>query len=906
MQKRLIIIDGNSLLNRAYYAMQRPMMTKEGLYTHGVYGFLNMLTKIQNDYEHDYIVVSFDRKAPTFRHTEYAEYKAGRKKMSPELAMQIPLLKDLLLAMNVKILEIDGFEADDIIGTVAKKGESEGLIPLIITGDKDALQLATDITKILITKKGTTDFDIYDKNAVIEKYGFEPQKLIDFKGLMGDQSDNIPGVPGVGEKTAQKLMIEYGSLEALIEASSTIKNEKLREKIEENQMIALMSKRLAEINVNVPISINFDELKAVEPDYNKLIEIYVKLEFNSFLKKLHITDKILKPENSTAKKHENVIDKRAVIKTKEDLAELAKDIEISKSLTLKVFTDNNHKDIPEIFGIGLVVGPSCYYMNCGANGELCFSTTNGATKLTQGFFDILAEKLPKVNGHNLIIDYYALFANGFTGEFNTEFDTEIAQYLLDSSKSNYDLKTLMLEHFNENLEDENTILDSNAQLDLFADTSKNYLEYTEIWCNAVNSLKSVLQSRIDGTDIEKVFYEVELPLIEVMANMETHGFKADKQILKDIGNEITSEINELSSKIIESAGVEFNINSPQQLGNVLFERLNLPTGKKIKSGYSTNAEVLEKLADKHPIIPMILRYRTLAKLRNTYIDGMIPLFHVDGKIHAHFRQTAAATGRLSCAEPNLQNIPVRQEEGRKIRKAFVPTSDEHVLVGADYSQIELRVLAHMSGDPGLISAFNSDDDIHKLTAAKVFGIPENEVTQRQRNSAKAVNFGVIYGMSSFGLSSELHIDVKDAKKYIAEYFKKYVAVKRFLDEQVVFGKKNGYVKTLMNRRRMIPELYSSNFMMRQFGERLAMNSPIQGSAADIIKIAMVNVYRALRVGNFKSKLIVQVHDELIVETARDELDAVKSLLVQNMENAMNLDVKLSVGISDGQSWYELK
>ena len=913
MDKRLIIIDGNSLLNRAYYAMQRPMMTKEGLYTQGVYGFLNMLTKIQGDYGHDYIVVTFDRKAPTFRHLEYSEYKAGRKKMPPELAMQMPLLKDVLLAMNIKMLEIDGYEADDIIGTVARKGESDGLIPLIITGDKDALQLATDVTKILITKKGISDFEIYDKDAVFEKYGFGPEQLIDFKGLMGDQSDNIPGLPGVGEKTAQKLILEYGSIEGLIASSDTIKNEKLKEKIEENQMLAIMSKKLATINTNVPIPIDFNEFKVIEPDYNELIDVYVKLEFNSFLKKLDLSGKSLQNESVNIPKPENQFTEKTIIQSKDELNSLAVHINKTKCLILKVFTDNSHKNIPEIFGIGLGVENTCYFIN------------GSEQELIKEFFEVLEvlsedpennsrcnsnDSMPAnkiaIFGHNLIVDYYALFANGFKGALITGFDTEIAQYVLDSGKSNYELKTLMLEYFGENFEDEKSFFEANGQLDLFSDTDKSYLDYTEIWCSAVNALQCVLKSKIDGTELEEVYYDVELPLIEVMANMESCGFKVDKKVLEDAGREISTEINELSSKIFEFADTEFNINSPQQLGTILFEKLELPTGKKTKSGYSTNAEVLDKLIDKHPIIPLILRYRTIAKLRSTYIDGMISLIHTGGKIHAHFRQTVTATGRLSCTEPNLQNIPVRQEEGRKIRKAFVASRDENFLLGADYSQIELRILAHMSGDTELISAFNNGVDIHKLTASKVLGIPENEVTQAQRSDAKAVNFGVIYGMSSFGLGAELHIPVKKAETYIQEYFKKYVAVKQFLDDQVALGKKNGYVKTLINRRRMIPEINSSNYMVRQFGERLAMNSPIQGSAADIIKIAMINVYRALRDGGFKSKLILQVHDELIIETTKDELEKVKSLLVQNMENAMELSVKLSVGISEGKSWYELK
>ena len=894
MEKRLVIIDGNSLINRAYYAMQRPMITKEGLYTHGVYGFLNMLAKIQKDYEHGYIAVSFDRKAPTFRHLEYSEYKAGRKKMPPELAMQLPLLKEVLEAMNIKMLEMDGYEADDIIGTVARKAESEGLVPLIITGDKDELQLATDITKIIITKKGITDFEIYDKDAMVEKYGFTPEQFIDFKGLMGDQSDNIPGIPGVGEKTAQKLLLEFGSIEALIESSGKIENEKLRAKVEENQMIALMSKRLATINTNVPVSIDFEEFKAGGPDYNKLIEVYVKLEFNSFLKKLKISDKSENAPEISAEKPDNIITGKTIIRTKSELDELEKHIISTGNITLKVFNDRNHRDIPEIFGIGALAGGLCCYLS----GE--------EQELIEDFLDMLSEKAPSITGHNLIVDYYALFANGFKGYLNTEFDTEIAQYVLEPSKSNYELKTLLLEYFNEEIEDEKSFMSSNAQLDLFADSSSRYLDYTEVWCGSVNALKSIMSDKIDAENLGKVYYDVELPLVEVMADMESRGFKIHKEVLEDAGNDISRQIDKLSSEIFEHAGEAFNINSPQQLGNILFEKLGLPTGKKLKTGYSTNAEVLEKLADKHPVIELILRYRFLAKLKGTYIDGLIPLIHRDGKIHAHFRQTVTATGRLSCTEPNLQNIPVRQEEGRIIRKAFVSSGDDYFLAGADYSQIELRILAHMSGDPELTEAFNKGDDIHKLTASKVLGIPEDEVTSAQRSGAKAVNFGVIYGMSGFGLSSELHITRKEAEKYIEEYFKKYTSVKKFMDGQVAFGKSNGYVKTLMGRKRFIPEINSSNYMTRQFGERLAMNSPIQGSAADIIKIAMINVYRALRGEGLKSKLILQVHDELIIEAACDELETVKALLARNMESAMDLSVKLAAGISEGKNWYDLK
>ena len=877
MDNRIVIIDGHSLLNRAYYAIQKPMMTKEGLYTHGVYGFLNMLAKIQNDYEPGYIAVSFDRKAPTFRHIEYAEYKAGRKKMPPELAMQLPLLKEALAAMNIKMLEMDGYEADDIIGTVAFAAENEGLTPLIITGDRDELQLVTDVTKVVITRKGISEFDIFDRNAMIEKYGFPPERFVDYKSLMGDQSDNIPGIPGVGEKTAQKLVIEFGSLENLIDSADKIENEKLRVKIEENIQLALMSKKLAAIDVNVPIAIDFEELKVTEPDYNKLIEVYVKLEFNSFLKRLKTTDKSVKksPENAE-KKQDAAVYEKMIIGATGDFLYLKEQAEASNGITLKVYNDKNHRDTPEIYGIGVLAAETCFFID-------------GAEKgLIEVFLKFLSEKKPRIKGHNLINDYYALLANGYTGAFNTEFDTAIAQYALEPGKSNYDLKILMFEYFNEEIEDER------------ADAG-----YTAIWCGAVNSLAGVISQKIEQENLGGVLYEIELPLVEVLADMEAQGFCADEKALFDIGREISAEIEKISKEIFIYAGSEFNINSPQQLGHVLFEKLNLPTGKKLKTGYSTNAEVLEKLTDKHPVIGLILRYRFLAKLKGTYIDGLIPLIHRDGKIHAHLQQTVTATGRLSCTEPNLQNIPIRQEEGRAIRKAFVSSGDKF-LVGADYSQIELRVLAHMSGDPELIEAFNKGLDIHRLTASKVLGIPEEEVTQEQRGDAKAVNFGVIYGMSGFGLSTELGITRREAERYIEDYFRKYTSVKRFMDEQVAAGKRDGYVKTIAGRKRAIPEINASNFMTRQLGERLAMNSPIQGSAADIIKIAMINVFSALREAGLKSKLILQVHDELIIETAAEEREEVKKLLNENMEKAMSLSVKLSAGISEGKSWFDLK
>lgn len=887
MEKTIVIIDGNSLINRAYYAMQRPMITKEGLYTQGIYGFLNMLTKIEKDYEPGYITVAFDLKAPTFRHKEYKEYKAGRKKMPPELAMQMPLLKEVLTAMNIKLLEMEGFEADDIIGTVAREAEEQGLEPLIITGDKDELQLATDKTKVIITKKGISQFEIYDHQAMVDKYGFTPQQFIDFKGLMGDQSDNIPGIPGVGEKTAQKLILEYGNVETLIASTDQISSPKMRAKIEDNVQLALMSKRLATINTHVPIEIDLDEFLLEEPDYDKLIEIYTKLEFNSFLKKLDKGSvKMAAAETSidTEQVEKNLIRKMEALNT----------MDLTDEIAVKVLGDNNHVGKPQVFGLGIMTTDNrYYYVSCEQEGMLPALTA------------MFNEKKPRFIGHDLKNDYYMLMRYGLES-CDSAFDTAIGQYVLESGRSNYNLKTLAYEYFHESLEDEKEFFENNSQVDLFTDSTENYSSYGLRWCAAVLSLKPVLEGKIHQEDLEKVLYEVELPLIEVMAAMEREGVTVDRSELTGLGEVITAQVETITEKIYELAGESFNINSPAQLGPILFEKLGLTAGKKTKRGYSTSAETLEKIIDEHEIVPLILEYRTLTKLNSTYIEGLLPLIDEEGRIHAHFNQTVTTTGRISCTEPNLQNIPIRQAFGRQLRKAFVPESEGYTLVGADYSQIELRVLAHMAEDPALIEAFNQGEDIHRTTAANVLGVPKEQITIEERSRAKAVNFGVIYGMSSFGLSSELHISRKEADAYIKAYFEKHAAVKTFMDQQVQQCKEQGYVTTIMGRKRYINEIGASNYMVRQVGERLAMNSPIQGSAADIIKIAMIKVYQQIRERGLRSRLILQVHDELIIETCKEEEAVIEKLLVENMENAIELKARLIVDLNQGDSWYDLK
>lgn len=884
MKNRIIIIDGNSLLNRAYYAMQRPMITKEGLYTQGVYGFLNMLQKIKRDYESGYIAVAFDRKAPTFRHLEYQDYKAGRKKMPPELAMQLPLLKEVLMAMKIRILEIDGFEADDIIGTVSREAEENGLIPLIITGDKDELQLASKTTKVIITRKGISEFDIYDHEAMVAAYGFTPTQFIDYKGLMGDPSDNIPGLPGVGEKTAKKLVQEYGTIENLLEHLEEIQNQRLRQIIEEHQQQARMSKRLATIVREVPIEVDFAEYEWETPDRDKLVELYLKLEFNSFLKKLSqpavennsaAPEPVLEQAVPKIQANHDQISFDAMISMNQTLgvSEFQKRATLESEVVIKVFGDGSHVSEPAIYGVALL-----------HDGNFYFVQPEGVSELIK----IIGDRRLKLVGHDLKDDYYSLFWQGMT-EFNTGYDTAIAQYLLDSSRSNYSLKVLAQEYCRQELIESEDLVANGLS-----------------WCNLVHMIKTVQEPRIHAEGMSQIFQDVELPLIESMAYLEYVGFTVNAVELNKTGAYINQKIEEMTSRIYELAGETFNINSPAQLGPILFDKLGLPTGKKTKTGYSTNAEVLENLREQHEIVPLILEYRMLTKLRGTYIDGLLPLIHKDGKIHAHFNQTVAATGRISSNEPNLQNIPIRQEPGRSIRKAFVPSSSDYILMGADYSQIELRILAHLSQDPALIEAFNSGDDIHKITASRVLGVPEDQITIADRTKAKAVNFGVIYGMSAFGLSSELNIPRKEAESYINEYFAKHEKVKEFMDTLVASAKANGYVTTILGRKRYIPEITASNYMVRQLGERLAMNSPIQGSAADIIKVAMLRVYQALRDGGLKTRLILQVHDELILEVHKNEIKEATRILKDGMEHAVKLDVKVEAALHQGENWYDLK
>ena len=883
--KRIAIIDGYSLIFRAYYAMQRPMITSEGIYTQGIFGFLNMLNKIEEDFSPEYMAVAFDLKEPTFRHKEYEGYKAGRKPTPPELLMQVPLLKDILRAMKITILEVPGYEADDIIGTVSRIAEEQGFEPLIFTGDKDALQLTTDITKVIFTKRGVTDFDLYDRSKMEERYGLTPSQFIDLKGIMGDSSDNIPGIPGIGEKGGIELLTQFGSLEEVLAHTDEIRKPAMRKKVEENADLAVLSKHLATIIRDVPLEVGLEDMALEEPDYPELASIYKKLEFRSFLKKLGSKAFAAEDKPSFSKEDLEFRGEKIGILDTRDLYKLH-DLK-GKDVFFRMSGKFSHVDGMSTEGI-FFLADNAYYVDFRLVGM-------------DDFRDTLKDIDFKIYGHDIKNHLYWLMRWDI-GLKEVSFDTSIAEYCLDVTRKDYSFRSVCADRLG--IDPEEMMKPRDDQMTMFSDMRAKVDDFITEGC-MVKALRKIQEAEIIEKDLRKVFYSCELPLIEVLAAMENAGILCDREYLDEFGKSLEGEINSLEKEIYELAGEEFNIKSPSQLGDILFEKLGLPHGKKTKKGYSTSADILEKVKDDHPIVAKVLEYRNLTKLASTYIEGMKPLIAEDGRIHCHFQQTVTQTGRISCTEPNLQNIPVRQELGRKIRKAF-HAGEGKILVGADYSQIELRVLAHLSGDEALIEAFNNNEDIHRMTAARVLGIPAEDVKPIDRSRAKAVNFGVIYGMSSFGLSEEINVTRKEAEAYIKEYFNKHPGVKAYMDGQVALVKERGYSETILGRKRKINEINASNFMVRQLGERLAMNTPIQGSAADIIKIAMIRVYSELKAEHPDSRLILQVHDELIIEADKKELDEIKELLVRNMEEAMKLKVRLAADLNTSDNWYDLK
>ena len=882
MEKRLIIIDGNSIINRAFYALP-DMSNSEGLKTNAIFGFVRMMFKIIEDYQPTHMSVAFDKKAPTFRHKQYADYKAGRKKMPDELAQQLQPLKDLLDKFNINRLELEGYEADDLIGTVARLGEENDFKVYIVTGDKDAIQLASHKTTTLITKKGVGEVEEYDYDSVLDRYEMTPTQFIDLKGLMGDKSDNIPGVPGVGEKTGIKLLKQYSTIENLIEHTDELKGS-IKKKIEENKDLALMSKELATIITNVPIEVKLEDLEY--GDYNKddVVEKFKEFGFTSLITKLLDIE-----GGETTIKEE--IDLK--IEHLDNVEDFIKKAEENKKVIIDVIgKEGNILDKRVLYVFLSLDGNEIYYVN---EDELPQIKT------------LLSNPEIKKHGYDLKEDYILL--KPYEIELNSmDFDITIAEYLIDSkSSTSYECSAIAMKYLTRKIKSKEDLLGKGAKAKKFDEIEFDELSaYIGDILNTVNGVYPKMEEKLKETEMDGLFYHVEMPLVEVLGSMEYIGMKVDKDQLNELKEKFTTIINELENEIFELAGEPFNINSPKQLGVVLFEKLGLPVIKKTKTGYSTNAEVLEKLRDKHEIIDKITEYRQIVKLNSTYVEGLLKIINPKtGRIHSSFNQTITTTGRISSTEPNMQNIPVKTEMGRDIRKVFV-ADDNCKLVDADYSQVELRVLAHMSGDENMIDAFKHGEDIHSKTASQIFDVDIKDVTSKQRIEAKAINFGIIYGKTDFGLSQDLNIPVATAKAYIDSYFNKYPKIKEFMDEAVESATETGYATTILNRRRYIPEIKASNFIVRNQGKRFAMNAPIQGSAADIIKVAMVNVYNKLKENNMKSRLILQVHDELIVEAVDEELEMAEKIVREEMENAQSMDVKLDVDLNTGDSWYETK
>ncbi|HYE83246.1 MAG TPA: DNA polymerase I [Clostridia bacterium] len=865
---KLIIIDGNSLMHRAFYALPK-LTNSKGFHTSVIYGFVNMINKILEEYKPQYIGIAFDRKAPTFRHLEYAEYKAGRHKMAEEMAEQIPVLKEVLAAMNIKQTEIDGFEADDIIGTVAARCDEKGIATLIVTGDKDALQLISDNVHTLMTKKGISEIEEYDIAKLKEIYGIAPAQITDLKGLMGDASDNIPGVPGVGEKTALELIQQFGTVENVLQNVSEIKKNKVRENVSNNAEQAIFSKRLATIVKDAPIGFSLEDYSLKEFDRERLHKLFSELEFKALIDKM-------------CGSLDAAVEEKAIELTVEEI--------ISMDKLKEVFMEAKESG-RLVFKIDDEMGEMLRTVYISVSGkQYRFAFSDSSRSLLKS---VTEDPGIEKSGHDIKQDILLLKKYDIEVK-SVGFDTMIAAYLLNPAKGSYKIRDLSQEYLG-------------AAMDGYDAKGADQVQKYGATVKMVSELQPVFAGKLLEYGMAELYYTIELPLVTALADMEHEGFNVDKEMLQVLSADFAKQIEVLTSDIYKQAGEEFNINSTKQLGVILFDKLGLPAVKKTKTGYSTDVEVLEQLSDKHPIIERLLEYRQLVKLKSTYVDGLIGIINPDtGKIHTKLNQTVTATGRLSSTEPNLQNIPIKTENGRQIRKVFVPKNEDYTLVDADYSQIELRVLAHISGDKGLIDTFIRNEDIHRRTASEVFGVGLDEVTSVMRGRAKAVNFGIVYGISDYGLSQDLKISRKEAKKYIDNYFARYPLVKQYMIDIVEAAKADGYVKTIMNRRRYIPEIASRNAMNRNFGERMAMNTPIQGSAADLIKMAMVKVHEELKKRNLKSKLILQVHDELIVETHKSELQEVKQLVKECMERAIELKVPVVADISSGDNWYYAK
>ena len=874
---KLLLIDGNSIMNRAFYGIP-DMTTNDGRHTNAIYGFLNIILKVIEEEQATHICVAFDLKKKTFRHEMYEAYKGTRKGMPEELHEQMPRIKEILQAMHIRIVEQEGFEADDLIGTLSKKGEREGFAVTILSGDRDLLQLATDTVLVRIpkTKHGKTEVEDYYAKNVVETYGVTPLIFIDMKGLMGDTSDNIPGVPGIGEKTAAKLLAEYGDLDGVYAAVDSMKASRMKQNLIENKDLAYLSKTLATIKLDCPIPFEFSEATYHDPFNAEAYTLFEDLELKSFYKRFSV------------EKKEELTFETVLIDDIDGYNALLAKLQKAKEVSFAWITQDG-----EALGVAVCMDLEHVYLI--------------------RFMMFITEAMVADNLLALSRDYQVQLACMHVKkllsflDFHEEdavFDAGLAAYLLHPNQSEYEYDTLAKVYLDVTLPSEKEML-GKEKLGYFSFEDERVQKWMAYQAIVPYKIKSVLREKLKETGMESLYDEMELPCLYALYEMEKNGIRVDGEALNQYGKKLRTRIEELTAEIHAMAGEEFNINSPKKLGEILFEKLGLKNEKKTKTGYSTSAEVLEKLKNAHPIIPKILEYRQLTKLNSTYAEGLAGYIRADGRIHGKFHQTVTVTGRISSADPNLQNIPTRMPLGREIRKVFIP-EEGSVFVDADYSQIELRVLAHMSGDAALIAAYQADEDIHAITASQVFDVPLDQVDSTLRRKAKAVNFGIVYGISSFGLGQDLDISRKEAEGYIEKYFATYGKVKEFLDRTVEDAKKNGYTVTMFGRRRPIPELASSNFMTRSFGERAAMNAPVQGTAADIIKIAMVRVNRRLKEEHLQSKLVLQIHDELIIETKKEEVEIVQKILVQEMMHAADLAVPLLVDANVGDSWYDAK
>ena len=876
--EKIVLIDGHSILNRAYYGVP-DLTNSDGLHTNAVYGFLNIMFKILDEEKPDYFAVAFDLKAPTFRHKMYEQYKGTRKPMQEELRQQVPVIKEMLEAMQVPLMMLEGYEADDLLGTVAKKAEADGLEAVVVSGDRDLLQLATDHIMIRIpkTKKGGTEIENYRTADVIEKYQVTPIQIIELKALMGDSSDNIPGIPGVGEKTATKLIMEYGCIENAYAHVEEIKPNKAKESLRDHYDMAQMSKELATINIYSPFELDMDKARMTDLYTKEAFELCKKLEFKNMLSRFEISQE---EQNHTAESFHMTSD---LTQAQEWLEKLKAEQQIGFYL----LSDEKQ----EFRGLA-VSGKKETFFFCNQG----FLTEQYLTSALEELIETAAQAV------TLQLKTQLRFLHPSESAKKKILDGAISAYLLNPLKGEYPYENLAKDYMKELVPGAAELLGKTKINELDAEDKQISLLACYQSHVALHSMPMMLE-RLHEEEMERLFEEIEMPLVYTLAGMEKEGIRADAGILKEYAQELGEKIQELEQEIYTEAGENFNINSPKQLGNILFEKLQLPGSKKTKSGYSTAADILENLAPDYPIVQKVLDYRQVAKLKSTYADGLAAFIGEDGRIHGIFHQTVTATGRISSTDPNLQNIPIRTEMGRLFRKVFLP-KEGCIFVDADYSQIELRVLAALSGDEALIHAFQNNIDIHTLTASQVFHIPLDQVTPLQRRNAKAVNFGIVYGISAFGLSQDLKISRKEASEYINNYFASYPKIKEFLDQAVVTAKEQGYIATYYHRRRPVPELTSSNFMQRSFGERIAMNSPIQGTAADIIKLAMIRVDQRLHSENLKARLVLQVHDELLVEAPVEEEARVREILHEEMMGVTDFPVEMDIDIQSGSDWYE--